>query len=122
MSVRRGFAIALLLAASASACSSAPDTALGQLMKSRRLAADLVVQLTKAAREAERATVATQKDVDALRPVLAALRFTTEARLLDEFTERFSQYQALDRDILGLVRESTNLKATLARLGFTATR
>jgi len=59
---------------------------------------------------------AIQKDADALRPILADLRFSNEISLLDQFDKRFSSYRALDRTILDLAVENTNLKAQ--RLSF----
>ena len=108
---------------------------LEQLSEARRLSADLLVQFTKAAdagnravmadtdegsvafvREAERAQLAVQRDADALKPILQGLRYEEDTRLLDEFGSRFAAYRALDRTILGLAVENTNLKAQ--RLSF----
>jgi hypothetical protein len=108
---------------------------LEQLSEARRLSADLLVQFTKAAdagnravmadtdegsvafvREAEQAQLAVQRDADALKPILQGLRYAEETRLLDEFGSRFAEYRALDRTILGLAVENTNLKAQ--RLSF----
>jgi hypothetical protein len=108
---------------------------LEQLSEARRLSADLLVQFTKSAdagnravmadtdeasvafaREAEQAQLAVQRDTDALKPILQGLRYDEEARLLDEFGGRFAEYRALDRTILGLAVENTNLKAQ--RLSF----
>jgi hypothetical protein len=125
-----GCSIAALIAAVAAGCIKAPETALERLMEARRLGADLLVQLTKAAdasnravmadtdeasikfaREAEQATQAVQTDTDALRPILQGLDYANETRLLDEFNNRFGEYRALDRSILELAVENTNLKA-----------
>lgn len=116
-------------------CGGGLKTALEQLLDARRLAADLRVQFTSvvdsgnravmsdredaaaaAAREAEQTTQLVQKDVDALKPLLAALGYSDETRLLDEFQEQFSDYRKLDDNILGLAVENTNLKAQ--RLSF----
>ena len=89
-----------------------PETALEQLTQARTLAADLLVQFTKAgdaanrsvmadtddasvafAREAEQATQAVQKDSEALKPMLMDLRYSNETRLLDEFDGRFAEYR-----------------------------
>jgi hypothetical protein len=105
------------------------------LSDARRLSADLLVQFTKAAdagnravmadtdegsvafaREAERAQLAVQRDAEALKPILQGLRYEEETGLLDEFGRRFAEYRALDRTILGLAVENTNLKAQ--RLSF----
>lgn len=119
----------------ASGCISAPETALQRLVESRRLAADLLVQFTKAAdasnravmadtdeasvafaREAEQATQTVEKDAATLTSILSGLGYSNEAQLLQEFNNRFAEYLVLDRNILGLAVENTNLKAQ--RLSF----
>ena len=70
------------------------------------------------AREAEMQTQAVQTDVDALAPMLRRLDFSNESHLLEEFGGRFAKYRALDRSILELAIENTNLKAQ--RLSFGA--
>lgn len=57
-----------------------------------------------------------QGDIAALTPLLRGHWYTEEARLLDEFNQRFAAYQLLDHDILELAMENTNLKAQ--RLSF----
>jgi hypothetical protein len=113
----------------------AVNRALEELSIARSLSADLLVQFTKAAdaanravmadtdaasvefaREADTAKQAVQKDADALQPLLRELKFDQEGRLLQQFVERFGQYKALDRTILDLAVENTNLKAQ--RLSF----
>jgi hypothetical protein len=69
---------------------------------------------TEYVREAEQATQAVQRDAEALKPLLSG--YTAESRLLEEFNGRFSEYRELDRAILGLAVENTNLKAQ--RLSF----
>lgn len=127
-------AVAIYLSAAAG-CIKAPETALERLVEARRFAADLLVQFIKAAdasnravmadtdkvsvafaREAEQATQSVQKDADALGPLLLSLGYSNETRLLEEFSSRFSEYRALDRTILDLAVENTNLKAQ--RLSF----
>jgi hypothetical protein len=117
----------------AAGCGGAP--VLTQLLEARKLAADLHLHLTKAAdasnravmaetdeasgaaaREAEEATAAIQRDTQALQLILRDLAYADEIRLLDEFNGRFSEYRTLDRTILGLAVENTNLKAQ--RLSF----
>lgn len=71
----------------------------------------------KFAREAEQATQAVQTDTDALRPILQGLDYSDEARLLEEFSNRFAEYRALDRSILELAVENTNLKAQRISFG-----
>jgi hypothetical protein len=68
------------------------------------------------AKEAGQATASIQKDIDTLNPLLSTLGYSDEARLLKEFSDRFAEYQALDRRILDLAVENTNLKAQ--RLAF----
>lgn len=127
--------LAAVLISAATSCTNSPETALERLVDSRRLAADLLVQFTKAAdasnravmadtdeasitfaREAEQATQAVEKDAAALAPILAGLGYSNETRLLQEFNRRFAEYRALDRKILDLAVENTNLKAQ--RLSF----
>ena len=119
------------------ACVNSPRAALTELMESRRLASDLLVQFTKAtdasnravmadtdeasaafAQEARQATEAAQKNVESLRPILNDLGFADEARLLEDFTHRFGEYRKIDGEILSLAVENTNLKAQ--RLSFGA--
>ena len=111
------------------------NTALQHQSEARHLAADLHVQFTKAtdasnravmansdetaqaaARDAEQAKLAVQTDLDALQAILSELEYTNESRLLESFVTRFAEYRTLDRRILDLVVEQTNLKAQ--RLAF----
>lgn len=69
-----------------------------------------------AAREAEQATQAAERDVKALEPLLQSLAYRDEIRLLDTFKGRFAEYRKLDADILPLAVENTNIKAQ--RLSF----
>ena len=126
---------ALLLAAAAAGCGDDVNVVLARVSEARQLSADLLVQFTKAADAANRAvmadtddasvafakeagqtTAAIQKDVDTLTPLLQTLGYSDETRLLKEFSARFAEYQALDRRILDLAVENTNLKAQ--RLAF----
>ena len=127
--------IAALIVGGTTGCTTAPETALERLSESRRLSADLLVQFARAgdaasravmadtsdssaqfAREAEQATQAVQRDADTLRPILVGLGYSNEARSLEEFGSRFAEYRVLDRTILDLAVESSNLKAQ--RLSF----
>jgi hypothetical protein len=113
------------------------STTFDQLSEARRLSADLLIQFTKAgdaanravmadtdetsiafAKEAEDSKTAVQTDVDTLRPLLQKLDYTDEDRLVQEFVGRFAEYRELDRKILELAVENTNLKAQ--RLSFGA--
>jgi hypothetical protein len=108
---------------------------LERLSQARQLSADLEVQFTKAAdaankavmadtddasvafaREADEAKKAVQANADALQPILQGLGYADETRLLEDFVARFAEYRALDRRILDLAVENTNLKAQ--RLSF----
>lgn len=110
-----------------------------KLAEARQLAAELHARFNKAAdasnravmadadeasiafaREANLAKQAVDRDAQALAPVLRELRLTEEAKLLDEVVRHFSEYQNLDRSILALAIENTNLKAQ--RLSFGAAR
>jgi hypothetical protein len=131
-----GYCIAAIISiGAATGCNNAPETVLARLWEARRLAADLLVQFTKAAdatnravmadtdeasvafaREAEQTTQAVQRDADALGPILRGLGYSNETGLLEGFGSRFAEYRALDRNILELAVENTNLKAQ--RLSF----
>src|SRR6476620_4159198 len=134
MLMRRPLVAALVLGAAA-ACIDSPQAALTEMMESRRLGSELLVQFTKAAdasnravmvdtdeastafaNEARQATAAVQKNVESLRAILNNLGFTPEAGLLDDFNKRFSEYRKVDGEILSLAVENTNLKAQ--RLSF----
>jgi hypothetical protein len=127
-------ALAIVIASAAVGCGDV-NAALERLSEARRLSADLYVQFVKAAdagnravmadtdeasvvfaHEAEQATQAAQADVAALKPILQTLHYSNESRLLEEFDGRFEKYRALDRTILDLAVENTNLKAQ--RLSF----
>jgi hypothetical protein len=126
---------AVLLLGAASGCGEDVNVVLERLSEARQVTADLQVQFTRAAdaanravmadtdeasvafaKEAGQATVSIQKDIDTLNPLLSALGYSDEAGLLKEFSARFAEYQALDRRILDLAVENTNLKAQ--RLAF----
>jgi hypothetical protein len=132
-----GMAIGLIAAGGSAGCTTPtpPDAALQRLLDANKLTADLLVQFTKGgdaanravmadtdetsvafAREAEQATQTVDKDSAALRPLLIVLQYSNELRLLDEFDQRFAEYRKLDRSVLDLAVENTNLKAQ--RLSF----
>ncbi len=124
-----GFMLAL------AACRGEPNPAFTQLAEARQLAADLRVQFSKSAdasnravmadtdeaslvfaHEAQLATQTVQSNVSALAPRLRDLGYPTEVRFLEEFAKRFAEYLTLDRSVLELAVENTNLKAQ--RLSF----
>jgi hypothetical protein len=130
----RRFAI-VIIAAGVTACGDV-NAALEQLSEARHLADDLLVEFTKAsdatnravmadtdaasvtfAQESALAKQAVHKDAASLRPLLAALRYTDETRLLDTFEQQFVAYETLDRRILDLAVENTNLKAQQLSFG-----
>ena len=134
--IRSAFVLAALLLSATAGCIETPETVLQRLAESRRLAGDLHVQFTKAddasnravmadtdeastafARESEQALQAVQKDVDALGPILQGLDYSNEAGILADFGKRFAEYRALERTILGLAVENTNLKAQRISFG-----
>jgi len=111
------------------------NTVLERRFEARQLTADLLVQFTRGAdaanravmadtddkslafaREAEQATEQVQKDIDTLGPILRELSYADETRLLEAFVSRFAEYHALDRRILEMAVENSNLKAQ--RLSF----
>ena len=109
--------------------------ALEQLSEARQRSSDLLMQFTKAAdatnqavmadtddtsvafaHDAEQAKQALQANVDTLQPMLQGLNYSDETRLLQQFVTRFAEYRELDKRILELAVENTNLKAQ--RLSF----
>ncbi len=127
--------IAVLTLTTAATLGCDVNSALERVSEARHVSADLHVQFTKAAdasnravmadtdeasvafaREAEQARRAVQKDAAALTPVLQGLGYSEETGLLADFGKRFAEYEALDRTILQLAVENTNLKAQ--RLSF----
>ena len=135
MRVRHLAIVIVALATGLTARCGDVNVALERLGEARRVAADLRVEFTRAADAANRAVMAetdemsiadareagiakqaARKDVDALRPLLQQLGYAEESRLLEEFAGKFAEYEALDRRILDLAVENTNLKAQ--RLSF----
>jgi hypothetical protein len=113
----------------------APAAPLQRLIEARGLAADASVQFTRAAdaanravmadtddgsvsfaREAARAAASVQTDVERLASIFGELGYSNETRLLDDFRARFTEYRSLDKAVLELAVENTNLKAQ--RLSF----
>jgi hypothetical protein len=129
----RGIVVITIAMMVAIGCSG--TSGLERLTQARQLSADLLVQFTKEgdaanravladtdeastafAREAQQATAGVQTNIDALQPILQGLGYSEETRLLQEFVTRFAAYRELDRRILDLAVENTNLKAQ--RLSF----
>jgi hypothetical protein len=127
-----GYCIAVVVA-TATGCGGGSN--LEQLTEARRLSSELLVDFTKTADAANRAVMA-DTDADSiafareseaaaqeahrvstqLGTIVAGLGYSEEVQLLTEFNSRFREYQTLDRTILGLAVENTNLKAQ--RLSF----
>ena len=116
-------------------CHGGPDAVLTELTEARRLAADLRVEFNKAsdasnravmadtdevsiafAREAEQMKNAVRADSAALAPHLQHLDYAAETKALEEFRQHLAKYEEIDRSILELAVENTNLKAQ--RLAF----
>jgi hypothetical protein len=128
--------VAFGLVAAAAACGKDLRADLDRLTEARLLVADLSVQfvrLTEATdravmagsdettaasqRAADQAATAIDQDRDRLKADLGALSFAKEAGLLDEFGTRWGQYRAVNRNVLDLARESSNLKAQQLAFG-----
>jgi hypothetical protein len=128
--------ITVFATAAVAACNSSPNVALQDQLEASQLASDLQVQFAKGAdasnravmadtdetsvafaKEAEQSTQAIEKDSAALRPLLTRLQYSSELGFLDEFDKRFADYRALDRRVLELAVENTNLKAQSLSFG-----
>jgi hypothetical protein len=131
--VFQSIGVIAIVSAVLAGCSA--GTSIERLNDAVRLSADLRIQFTQASNAANQAVMAdtdeastdfakraieakkqVQADIDALRPVLHDLNYTDEMRLLDEFVAAFTEYRDLDRRILELAVQNTNLKAQ--RLSF----
>jgi hypothetical protein len=128
---------AIAIAAAIFGCGNPPDAnrLFEDIADARRSTAELLVSFTKAADAANRAVMsvaeepartaaaearegfaAVEKEVGALAPLLARLRYDKEAGLLQRFTEQFQEYRTLEEEILELAVENSNAKAS--RLAF----
>jgi hypothetical protein len=126
---------ALALSFGAIACRGGAAPAYTQLAEARRLADDLRVELAKTsnasdravmadtdqesiafAQEAEKATGAVALDAASLGARLQSLAYPAEGRALDDFNGHFAEYRQVDREVLDLAVQNTNLKAQ--RLSF----
>jgi hypothetical protein len=106
-----------------------------RLIDARRLATDLQVSFshaadatdravmadsdeasTRFAREADDAAAGIERESNSIEPLIQSLRYGEELKLLGDFRNAFTKYRALDREILSLAVENTNLKAQ--RLSF----
>lgn len=129
-------AFATALIALALSCRGDPTTVLTRLDDSRRVAAELRMRFSQAAdasnravmadtdeasvaavREAHNATKAVESSAAALARLLDGLNYASETGTLREFAAHFAQYQELDRRILTLAVENTNLKAQALSFG-----
>ena len=134
MKLVRGMSIVVAVL-TATACGDV-NRALEQLSEARHLTANLHVQFLAAAgatdravmadtdqssaafaREAEQATQAAQRDIEALAPMLQGLQYAEETRLLETFVGQFDRNGEFDRQILDLSVQNTNLKAQQFSLG-----
>jgi hypothetical protein len=121
---------ALVLAAFLTAGCGDANAAFERLARARQLSADLLVQFTKAVDESDRAVMADTDeasvqwateagqtkealhgDVEALGLLLEQAGYTNERGMLQEFSTRFRAFDDLDRRILELAVENSNLKA-----------
>lgn len=128
-------AIAITLTATAG-CYQGTEPVLERMAKAQQRARDLHVHFTQLADLTDLAVMAhtddasrgfatqarqnadtVQKDTDALRSILKGLMFSKEISLLDQFEKRFAKYRALNRSILDLSVENTNLKAQRLSIG-----
>jgi hypothetical protein len=124
-----------LAALAASGCRRGLDVALSQQIEAQRLAADMRVQLYGSAEavqraimadadesasafasEAQRASTALVADLDAIAPIVAAIGAKDETRMVEDVRAAFGRLSDLDRTLLGLAVENTNVKAQ--RLSF----
>jgi hypothetical protein len=125
--------IPVLVIALAAACAGPPQTVLEQLTEARRVAADLSLQFAKLAdagnravmadtdeasvafaKEAEQATAAVDRDREVLASLLTSLGYKPEAEACRP--TRFTEHRAIDRRVLALAVQNTNIKAQ--RLSF----
>jgi hypothetical protein len=120
-------------------CKGEPNAVFTELSQARLLAGDLRVQFNKASDASDRAVMAdtdeasiafakdagriealVKTDVEALGPRLKSLGYASELSALQAFEGHLAAYDKVDRDILELAVENTNLKAQ--RLSFGPTR
>ena len=128
-------AVAFAVIIAFAGCYRNPGSVLQDMSNARQIAARLQVEFaqtsdatnlavmadtdatsTQLAREAEQKSLALEKDVKKLRPILTDLMFSSEEKHLDQFERQLATYSELNRTILELAVASTNLKAQ--RLSF----
>jgi hypothetical protein len=127
--------LALASIVAVAGCYKHPESVLERMIEAQRIAARLEVEFSQAsdatnlavmahsdeasakfAQEAERRMQTVQHDVEALRPLLASLRFSPEDELLERFDRQLATCRKLDQGILKLAVANDNLKAQ--RLSF----
>jgi hypothetical protein len=132
----RVFGAIVALSSWLGAACHAPVSFLVELEEARETAADMRVQFSQAtdasnravmadtdeaslafAHEAEAATRRVVNDEAALSQLLKELKYPKELEALSNFDERWSAYAKLDREILALAVENTNLKAQKLAFG-----
>ena len=133
---RRWCVVALAVAATTGACNGGPAV-LTQRLAAARLASALHLDFTRANEAANRAVLSDMDDasivaadeskkaiasagqyLQQLRPVVSSLGYADEIKILETFSQRFAEFETLEREILPLAVENTNLKAQ--RLSFGA--
>ena len=136
--VRRATAVVALLFSIVfgAGCRAPSNNAFVELARARALTAELRVQLSQAddasnlavmadtdeasiafAHAAEKATQGINRDLTELGVALHRLGFAQELGAFDDFQKQWSKYRALDKQILTLAVENTNLKAQALALG-----
>lgn len=112
------------------ACRASGEPAFVQLTEARRMVSEMRIEFTKGsdasdravmadtdeesikfAREADAATTAVSAAMPGLAQRLTSLSYPGDVELFARFQERFVRYRNLDREILDLAVENTNLKA-----------
>jgi hypothetical protein len=127
-------ALLVIVTLGACACGTAP--VLNRLIDARREAAALRAAFLEAsdaasravlwktdadsadaAREAETATRTAEGSLARLEPLLQSLGYKTEIASVERFKTLFAEYRQLDKELLGLAVENTNVKAQQLSFG-----